>query len=405
MRIGIFTDVYPPLISGVATSVVMLKEALEKKGHQVYVVAINDSATKHVYETDNKVLRLPGMLAGIYDYRVTNIYPLWAIKQIKKWNLDVIHSQTEFGVGTFARIFAKQYNIPIVHTYHTFYEDSLDYITKGHFDKISKKIVGGLTKFYCDKTINELIVPTKKAYDLFKNKYKFDRNIYIIPTGLKVEKFYKENISLQEVEKIRNKVELNKDDFVLLFVGRIGKEKRIDYLIDAHYDLVKKYPNCKLLIIGDGPEKEKYENKVKNKNMEQNIIFTGKVPLEEIPKYYQLANIFVTASHYETQGLTVLEAMAGSIPVVAVVDESFKDVVIDGLNGFSFKNKRQYRNSILSLMNDQEKLNSMKIQARLMANNYSSERFASQVLDIYKIAMGSRYKKTLKEKIRGIFKK
>ena len=193
MRIGIFTDTYPPYINGVSTSVSMLENALRKKGHQVYIVTVNTENMRYKYENDEHIIRIPGVPIGIYDYRLTGVYPLKAINKIKKWNLDVIHSHTEFGVGTFARIIAKQYNIPLVHTYHTMYEDYVHYITKGYFNNTSKKIVEYLTNFYCNQTATELIVPTKKTYDLFKEKYKYTRNVHIIPTGIEVEKFYKEN--------------------------------------------------------------------------------------------------------------------------------------------------------------------------------------------------------------------
>ena len=133
----------------------MLKKALEKKGHQVYIVTVNPENLKYKFEGNGKVVRIPGLPVGIYDYRLTGIYPLSLIKKIKKWNLDVIHSQTEFGVGTFARIIARQFNIPLVHTYHTMYEDYVHYITHGYFNGVSKKIVEYLTLFYCDKTITE----------------------------------------------------------------------------------------------------------------------------------------------------------------------------------------------------------------------------------------------------------
>ena len=119
MRIGIFTDTYPPFINGVSTSIVMLKKALEKQGHTVYIVTVNNENMTYKYEEDDKIIRIPGIPIGIYDYRLTGIYPVKIINRIRKWNLDVIHSQTEFGVGTFARIIAKQFHIPLVHTYHT----------------------------------------------------------------------------------------------------------------------------------------------------------------------------------------------------------------------------------------------------------------------------------------------
>ena len=137
MRIGIFTDTYPPYINGVSTSISMLERALKKKGHQVFIVTVNPENMTYKYEKN--IIRIPGIPTGIYDYRLTGIYPVRAIKTIKKWNLDVIHSHTEFGIGTFARIIAKQLNIPLVHTYHTMYEDYVHYITKGYFNDTSKK--------------------------------------------------------------------------------------------------------------------------------------------------------------------------------------------------------------------------------------------------------------------------
>lgn len=387
MRIGIFTDSYPPYINGVSTSIVMLKKALEKKGHQVFIVAVNDKGHSYRFEENNKVIRLPGIPIGIYDYRLTSIYPVRVINRIKKWNLDVIHSQTEFGVGTFARIIAKQYDIPLVHTYHTMYEDYVHYITKGYFNKSSKKVVEHLTKFYCDKTATELIVPTKKIYALFKEKYKYERNVHIIPTGIDVERFYREKISNKEVEEIKNVIGIKPNDFVILFVGRIGREKSIDVLIESQYAFIKKHPNCKLVIIGDGPDMPGYLKLVKKYKLEDNVKFIGKIPWEEIPKYYQIATVFATASRTETQGLTVIEAMASSLPVVAADDESFKEVVVDDLNGYLFSNKKQYRKIIEKLLNDKDKVIYLSKQARISSEAYSSKYFAERVLKVYKCAI------------------
>ncbi len=170
MRVGIFTDTYPPFINGVSTSISMLEAGLRALGHEVYIVTVNPDNMSYKYEDDDRIVRIPGIPIGIYDYRLTGIYPIKTINKIKSWKLDVIHSHTEFGIGTFARIVAKQFDIPLVHTYHTMYEDYVHYITHGYFDKSSKKIVEYLTKFYCDKTARELIVPSKKTYNLFKEK-------------------------------------------------------------------------------------------------------------------------------------------------------------------------------------------------------------------------------------------
>lgn len=396
MRIGLFTDTFPPHINGVATSVYMLKTALEKKGHEVFIVTVNDDALEYKFEEEDKIIRIPGIPIGIYDYRLTGIYPVKAINVIRKWNLDVIHSHTEFGVGTFARIVSKQFDIPLVHTYHTMYEDYIHYITKGYFDRSSKKIVEYLTLFYCDKTVNELIVPTKKTYDLFKEKYEVNKNIHIVPTGIEIDRFYSENVNKEKIKDLKKIYNISKDDLVVIFVGRLAKEKNIEFLIRNHVSLVKHNKNIKLLIIGDGPDMDEYGNLVNELKMQNNIILGGKVPYADIPCYYQLADIFVTASTTETQGLTVIEAMAGGIAPVCIKDESFINVVIDGLNGRIFTNEEEYLKIMKELIDSPKKLQQLSKQARLNAEGYSSKYYAERVLDVYKASQ---------EKKKGFFQK
>lgn len=398
MRIGIFTDTYPPYINGVSTSIKMLEKALKAKGHQVYIVTVNTKNMKYIYENDGKTIRIPGIPIGIYDYRLTGIYPIRVINKIKKWNLDVIHSHTEFGIGTFARIIAKQFGIPLVHTYHTMYEDYVHYITHGYFDKSSKKLVEYFTKFYCDKTASELIVPSKKTYNLFKEKYKCDKNIYIVPTGMDVENFDINKLQKSKIEELKNKYNLN-NSFVILYVGRLAEEKNIEFIINNQYSLLKKYPNIKLLIVGSGPDKEKLEKLCIKNKISDSTIFTGAVPRDDMPYYYALGNIFVTASKTETQGLTVIEAMASSLPVIAINDESFSNTVVDGLNGYLFNKKSEYIKKISTLIENEDIYDKMKIQAKITSNEHSLKYYAEKVLDVYKSAISKKKKESIFRKI------
>lgn len=387
MRIGIFSETYEPYISGLVTSEVMLKKALEKQGHEVYVVTANLESFKYEYNEEEKILKIPGIPTGIYDSRLTSIYPIAAVNKIKSWKLDVIHSQTEFAIGTFARLIAKQYNIPLVHTYHTMYEDYIYYITKGYFEKSSKKLVEYLTKFYCDKTATELIVPTTKTYKLFKEKYKVEKNINIIPTGIEVERFFKENINLKELLMLRKTLNISKKDFIILFVGRLGEEKNVEFLINAQKNLTKEHPNIKLIIVGDGPDKEKYEHLTNDLKLEDNIIFTGKASWDEMPYYYQVSDVFATASKTETQGLTVIEAMASNVVPICMKDEAFESMITDELNGLLFKTQEEYEKIILRLYNDSNELEYLDRQARIQAESYSSKFYADKVLAVYQRAI------------------
>lgn len=400
MRIGLFTDTYPPYINGVSTSVLMLRDALEKLGHTVYVVTVNDDAL-HYNDSDDRVLRIPGIPIGIYDYRLTGIYPLKAVQVIKDWHLDVIHTHTEFGVGTFARIIAKQFNIPLVHTYHTMYEDYTHYITHGHFDKSAKKIVEQLTLFYCDKTTTELIVPTKKAYDLFKQKYQVERSVHIVPTGLEVERFYLENADTKKVAALRRQYHIDKKDFVLVFVGRLAAEKNIEFLIRVAKKMYDHHKNFRFLIVGGGPDEQEYKDLANELGISDAVIFTGKVAYSDIPTYYHMATLFATASQSETQGLTVIEAMASSLPALCIEDESFKNVVDDGLDGIIFHTEEECYQGLEKLYQDETELKRMSKQARIKADSFSSKHYAESVLDVYRYAIHEKNK----NKKKGFFRR
>ncbi len=387
MRIGIFTETYTPQINGVVTSALMLKKGLEKLGHEVYVVTANQDSFRYEYDEKDRVYRIPGIPAGIYDYRLTSIYPVGAVKIIRSWKLDVIHSQTEFGIGTFARFLAKQYHIPLVHTYHTLYEDYTYYVTKGHFDKTSKKFIEYMSKFYCETTATELIVPTNKIYRLFKEKYKFTKNINIIPTGIEVERFYKENLNQGTIAELRKHLNLSKKDFVVLFVGRIAQEKNIKFLLKSQKKLVEKHSNIKLIIVGDGPDRLEYEEYTRNLDLKDNVIFTGKVRWDDMPYYYQIGDVFTSASKTETQGLTIIEAMASNLVPVCMRDEAFESMVTEDLNGLFFETNDEYEEQILRLYKDRKELDYLNKQARIQADTFGSKYYAEKVFEVYQRAI------------------
>ena len=404
MRVGIFTESYPPLVNGVSTSILMLEHALTKLGHEVFIITFSDNKKDYVLENNGHILRLPSVnLANCYDYKMTSVYPIKAVNMIKKMNLDVIHSNVEFTVGIFARVVSEQLSIPIVHTYHTNWEDYTHYITKNKkiLDDICKKLLKYLVVFFEDKTVTELIVPSNKIYNLFKDKYKFTKNIHIIQTGIETSKFYKENFNQKDINSLKKKLGIKKKDFVVMTVSRLAKEKSVDRIINNHKELVKKYSNMKLLIVGDGPDIDKLKDEAKNLGVSDSVIFTGKVPLNDIPIYYQLGNVFVTASKSETQGLTVVEAISSSLPVVAVKDDSFVNSVIEDFNGFVFTDDEKYINSISKLYEDKELYNRLSNQSRLLSEDFSSEYFALKVLKVYETAIEN-YKKDNKKIINKI---
>lgn len=392
MRIGIFTDTYLPYVSGLVTSELMLKQALESMGHEVYIVTANLEKMKYDYDEENKIIRISGIPTKIYDTRLTGFYSIPAINQIRKWKLDIIHTQTEFGVGTFGRIVAKEFNIPLVHTYHTMYEDYVYYLTHGYFDKTSKKLVEYLTRFYCDTTISELIVPSRKIYNQFKAKYDIDKKINIIGTGMDIERFNPANFDKDKINELKTKYDLN-DKFVIGSVCRLGKEKSVDRLIINFREVLNKIPNARLLLIGDGPDKEELENLVSDLDIKSSVIFAGKVPITDVQVYYQIMNVFSTFSTTETQGLTVLEAIASSIPVLAIKDDSYMDAIIDNKNGYLFKNDKEFIDYCYKLYSDKNLYNKLSIGALETAKDHSALVFGEKVYKVYQDTIDSFKKK------------
>ena len=409
MRVGIFTESYPPLVNGVSTSILMLQHALEKQGHEVFIITVSDEKLKYSIEDDGKILRLPSLqLARCYDYKFTSVYPIKALNIIKKLNLDVIHSNVEFTIGIFARIVSAQLSIPLVHTYHTNWEDYTHYITKNKkiLDEICKKSIKYLSVFFEDKTVTELIVPSNKIYNLFKDKYNFTKNIHIVPTGIETSKFYKENFDIKKVNALRKKYNIKKKDFVIMTVCRLAQEKSVDKLIINHKKLVDMNKNFKLFIVGDGPDINKLKKLTQDLNISDNVIFTGKVLLDDIPIYYQLGNVFVSASTTETQGLTIIEAISSSLPVVAIKDDAFFNSVINDFNGYLFETDEQYIDYILKLYCNKDLYNRLSNQSRILSDDFTSEYFAQKVLKVYKTAIEN-YKsnKNIINKIKNIISK
>jgi len=383
MKIGIFTDAYEPYISGVATSIKMLKTALENMNHEVYIVTANLFDNNFKYDKKNRIIYIPGIKTGIYNAKLTNIYSIKAMNIIKKWNLDIIHSQTEFGVGIFSKIVSKKLNIPITHTYHTLYEDYVHYITHGHFDKFSKKIAIQITKTFCNNRCDELIVPTDKIKDLFQNKYNIKRSINVIPTGIDTSKFELNDSIKKNINKLKKEYKIKSNDFIIGAVGRIAIEKSFDKLIYTMNKLIRLNNDIKLIIVGDGPELENLKLLIKKLHIENNIIFTGKVSYELMPAYYNLFDIMTSFSTTETQGLTIIEALAASTPVVCINDESFKEMIQTNYNGYLFNTTDEFIEHVLNIKYDNDLYNKISMNAKNSIHRYSKEVFASEILKVY----------------------
>lgn len=382
MRIGLFSDTYTPDINGVVSSIVTLQKELEKRGHEVFVIT-NHKALLSTQREGN-VLRLPGLeLKWLYGYKLTTPYHFSAKDEIRKMNLDVIHVHTEFGVGMFARIVAKYLNIPVVSTYHTMYEDYTHYINRFAIDEVevlSKKFVTTFSRMISDN-VHAVIAPSEKTKETLLN-YGVKTPIYVIPTGLELDRFDINKIDKKRVLALREEYGLANEDHVITFIGRIAKEKSIEIPIEGFRYISD--PHVKLMIVGGGPQLEELKKLAKQYNISDKVIFTGPKPRNEVPYYYAMADAFVSASLTETQGMTYIEALASHLPVFARPDDVLTDLVIEGDSGYLFGTAQEFAQKVEAFLAlPLDKRVKLCENAREKVKPYDGNMFYTKVLSVY----------------------
>lgn len=400
MRIGLFTDAYLPDINGVVSSVATLKEALEKKGHTVYVVS-NHKGTNIVME--DHVLRLGGLeLKKFYGYKMSSPIQIGAEKYIRDMNLDVIHVQTEAGVGIFARQMARQLHIPLVYTYHTMYEDYTHYVNPldiETIEKMGRKAVQSLSRMLGNGA-QAVIAPSEKTKQALI-QYGVTTPIYIVPTGLDLSLFEKDKLDQERIEHLREEIGLRKEEHVVVFVGRIAKEKSIDMPIRA---IAKSSdPHLHLVIVGGGTDEDYYKEIAAQCNVEDRVHFLGKKPKEQIAYYYAAFDCFVSASLTETQGMTYLEALATGLPIFGRRDEVLSELLEEGQTGYYFDDEEELLRKWETYfsLSDQEK-QEMQVQCVEKTKPYSTSMFASKALAVYEQAIDSYHRAFTVEKVKMV---
>ena len=236
----------------------------------------------------------------------------------------------------------------------------------------------------CAKMSEIQIVPTKKVYEQRKT-YALGKEIRIVPTGIELDRFYPSSLDENKIEEIRNKLKIDKDKFVFLYIGRTSEEKNIPTLLKAFAKANLK--DALFLLVGGGPELDDLKALAANLKIEDKVIFTGLVEWVSIPYYYQLGDVFLNASQSETQGLTYIEALASGLPLLVQKDECIEDVVVDYYNGLYFDGEEELVIKMREIVKAPDTLKTIKANTLKSVENYSKEQFTKNVLNIYNEAI------------------
>lgn len=393
MKILITTDWYKPIVNGVVTSVLNLKKELEERGHEVRVLTL--SRDYHSYEEDGVYYIKSVNLEKIYpNVRAVLPHREAYIQELIQWNPDVVHSQCEFMTFSYAVKISRKCNCPLLHTYHTIYEDYLHYLPGTFFQytkgaALEKKMVAKFSKAVLKKT-QQVVAPTKKVEELLKN-YEVSEPISVIPTGIDLKRF-QEVLSKEERNRRREALGISQDSKVLVSIGRLAKEKNLEEILIYFQKLTKEELTfkLKLLIVGDGPDRERLEGIAKTLQLQEKVIFTGMVTPEEVAQYYQLGDVFVCASNSETQGITYIEALASGIPALCRKDACLDSVITDGYNGFQYETYEFFKMHLQYILEREERRVEMGVCARQTAKLYSTWNFCTMAERLYKEAIVSK---------------
>lgn len=369
MKIAMMTNNYKPFIGGVPISIERLSQGLRDLGHEVVVFA----PTYKQQMAEKDVVRYRTLAEGpAGGIAIPYVWDAQIDKVFEREKFDLIHVHHPMLIGKTAVSLSKKYRIPLVFTYHTRYEQYLYYL--GPVQYLKKAVPKYLNNFltHCD----HVFAPTQGmekylVMDCGQNENK----VSVLPTGLTADSFRTEEAESKAIRQHYCKEGEN----LFLSVSRLANEKNIYFLLKALANYKKRTDTpFKMLLIGDGPNREDYAKEAERLNLKEEVIFTGKIANAELKNYYAAADLFLFASKTETQGIVILEAMAAGLPVLAVKATGVEDLVRNGLNGFTVpEDADAFAGCMKDILSNKEKRMFLEAGAKRDAQEFHEEKVAA----------------------------
>lgn len=359
-----------------ASSVHTLFEELTRLGHEVHVWA---PKTKGSPRRKNIHLIASMPLVLLKERRLC-VYSPALLKRINRYRFDIVHTHTEFAVGILGRTIARMQRCPLVHTYHTIWEDYMYYVTRGFQDNRARMLARRVSRRWCNRC-DMIIAPTQKTTDKLRG-YGVKSPIRVIPSGLDLVRFDPALHAADRVARRRAEIGVPPGAKVILYLGRISKEKSIEDVMDAMPRVLNRYPETYFVLIGSGPWSPMLEKQAQSLGIASKVIFAGPKPWPLIHEYYAIADVFVSASRSETQGLTYIEALASGVPVVAWQDACLEGVVVPGENGLLCQSLPELADGIERAVSPDGQI--MRQQASASVQGFSKAAFAGKMVKAYR---------------------
>ena len=378
LKILITTDLYTTNTNGVVTSVQNLFDELTAKGHEVRILTISENLRSR-REGPVTYIRSVSLEKVYPNVRMPVSYRHKLIQEIIDWKPDVVHSQCEFFSYQFASRISRITGAPIVHTYHTLYEQYMtSYLIPSR--RISEFLVKYLSRTRL-KRVSTLIAPTQKVEHTLLG-YGLNAHIAVVPSGISLDQHRQRITSQQRLEK-RRSLGIADEHQVMLNLGRLGGEKNLSELLELFAEARKSNDLLKFLIVGDGPARDALQKQARELDVEEHVIFTGMVPPSQVQEYYQLGDVFVSASTSETQGLTYIEAAANGLPLLCRQDDCLTDVLQEGENGYEYTSAEEFLRAIDNVMSNPDWRQNAGRRSEDIAAAFDKKAFGNAIESIY----------------------
>ena len=379
MNIGIFSDAYIPQVNGVVTVVRVLKAGLEARGHKVYIFTVKHPMAK---DDEEGVYRIPSFqFPAEPQHRIGMFLNKQVYDMVRPLNLDIIHTHSEFSLYLASRWVSNKFNIPSIHTLHTYYPDYVHYVPPPFNLLMHKKLPSYMR--YILKPQRLVICPSRKNADYLTN-IKYSKPVRIIPNGIDLTHFY-DNSDEQKMagRKFRERYNIAQNEDLVVFTGRLGSEKNITALL-MNFVEMRRHRNVKLALVGDGPDRRSLEEYCNENDLNDTVIFTGYIKWPtEIRQVYEAADLFMSASHSEVHPITFIEAMATGLPIVAAADTSIEGMVINGENGWAVRDDTRLWEKALEILADRKKRDEMCKRSVEISRNFTLDRFLDNMIACY----------------------
>lgn len=366
-------DSYKPYISGITNYVDINKRYLEMAGHDVFVFTFGDLE----YEDEEpRVIRSHGVPLADTGFYLSTRYSR-AAKQLLQ-TMDIVHVHHPFLSGRLALKYCRPLNIPIIFTNHTRY----DLYAQSRLPLLPDEVSNGLLQAYMPAFCKEmdLVISPSHGMEKILRQYGVETKVEVVPNGVDLMPFYTAK-SLP-----RTRFGFKDCDILLVYAGRIAPEKNLEFLLQAFAGVSQVIPNIYLLIIGGGQKDhvEKIMSIPKNLNIQDRVLFTGIIPYNELPPYFAMCDIFVTASVTETFGMSTVEAMGAGLPVVGVQSPGTSDIIKDGETGYlSTKDISSFTAKLTYLCIKKSLFRKLGKAARASSKQYDIRRTTKNILKYY----------------------